>query len=171
MRFKSRKINNKKKMVAMRGRRRRKGHETEVLDLSHLCRAEAIRAAGGPHRISSPFNPHPRAPGQGLSFFALSKKHLSSSVSQLKKDKSESSLLPILFKQTEISERSTPSALLSGNSYQKQRIPRRTEKRLIFRPARGGRNTLQLCWTELVAETDRKTSSRKQQAGEAPRWE
>lgn len=156
----------------MRGTRRRKAHETQVLDLlSHLCRAEAIIAAGGPHRISSPSNPHPRAPGQGLSFFALSKKHLSSSVSLLEKDKSQSSLLPILFKQTEISERTTPSALPSSNSYQKQRIPRRTEKQLIFQPAKGGRNTLQLRRTELVAETDRKTSSHKQQAGEAPQWE
>ena len=53
--------------------------------LSHLCRAEAIIAVGGPHRISSPFNPHPRAPSQGLSSLALSKKHLSSSVSQLER--------------------------------------------------------------------------------------
>lgn len=60
--------------------------KTQVLYLcSHWCRAEAIIAAGGPHRIPSPLNPHSRAPSQGLSSSALSKKHLSSSVSQLEK--------------------------------------------------------------------------------------
>lgn len=69
-----------------------------------------------------------------------------------------------MFKQAGISERSSPSALPLNNSYQKQRIERRTERRFIFQPAMAGRNILQLCQM-LVAEIDRKPLpvSRKQE--------
>lgn len=131
---------------------------------SRWCRAEAIIAAGGPHRIPSPFNPHSKAPSQGLSSSALSKKHLSSSVSQLERtDHSLPYSLPYLSRLR--FHKSIPFALPLNNNYLKQRI-----KELILQPAEGGGNTLQL-GPVLVAETDRKTSSRKQKAGEAPRWE
>lgn len=132
---------------------------------SHLCRAEAITAAGGPHRVPSPFNPHSRAPSQGLSSSALSKKHLSSSVSQLLKRTDHSLPYPLPHLSRLRFQKSIPFALPLNNNYLKQRI-----EGLILQPAKGGGNTPQLC-PVLVAETDRKTSSRKQEAGEAPRWE
>lgn len=123
---------------------------------SHLCRAEAIIAAGGPHRIPSPFNPHSGAPSQGLSSSALSKKHLSSSVSQLERtDHSLPYSLPYLSRLR--FQKTIPFALPLNNNYLKQRI-----EELILQPAKGGGNTLQLC-AMLAAETERKTFSRKQE--------
>lgn len=75
MQFESRKINTKWLQQEGGGKAMRHKSFGSSLTCTGLKRSSQQEA---PHRISSPFNPHPRVPSQGLSSLALSKKHLSS---------------------------------------------------------------------------------------------
>lgn len=91
-----------------------------------------------PHRIPSPFNPPSRVPSQGLSSSALSKNHLSRSVSQL--ERTDHSFPYSLFYFSRLRfQKNILFALPLNNNYLTQRI-----KELILQPAKGVRNTLQL---------------------------